>query len=55
MSIQKDEENIIICISFHHFISEKNYSAEAFQCQTILPTLESVVEEVTGAFSVNAI
>ena len=42
-------------ILFIIFISEKNYSAEAFQCQTILPTLESVVEEVTGAFSVNAI
>ena len=34
------------------FISGKNYSAEAFECQTIIPTLESVVEEVTGAFSV---
>ena len=39
-------------ILFIIFISEKNYSAKAFECQTIIPTLESVVEEVTGAFSV---
>ena len=27
--------------------------SQAFQCEKIIPTLESMVEEVTGAFSVS--